>query len=133
VLSTITNPQRFADWFNETVPGAYREITAEDVRLLIEYGLICRYRYYSDNDIHTVIGILNYEQERGKRTERKEKAVMGVQLCKGCSMPLPSQEVIKKGRHKEYCSNCEPLRLKNRYSDWKKKHYERVYANSGNF
>lgn len=62
--STITSPKRFADWFNQTVPGAQRKISAEDVRLMTKLGLIGRCKYYLRSDIQTVIGILKFEQFR---------------------------------------------------------------------
>ena len=90
----ITSPEKFAAEFNQTVPGAYRNISSNDVRLLTDCGLIKHYGYYTQTDLHTVTGILQYEQLRDKRTGKEEKAVYGVRLCRGCGTTLSSQEVI---------------------------------------
>jgi len=118
----FTNPDRFASWFNEAVPGAYRQITVEDVRDMANCGLIARYRYYLSADIQTVRAILQYEHMRQKRIERSEtKAIGYVPVCKNCGQPLPVTPPDKKGRHKEYCSGCESSRSKERARRWRKK------------
>lgn len=54
-------PNRFAVWFNRVVPGAYRQITAEDVLDMTQCGLIGRYGEYMQLDIEIVRGVLQYE------------------------------------------------------------------------
>jgi hypothetical protein len=56
----ITNPEDFAECFNERVPDGCRKITAEDVRLMTECGLICRYRYYDRQDLKIARGIFQF-------------------------------------------------------------------------
>jgi hypothetical protein len=121
VQDVATSPARFAVEFNQTVPGAYRKISVQDVKLLTECGLIGRYKYYAESDILTVIGILQYERFREKRIEKEEKAPGKMRSCKSCGTQLPTQEETKKGRRKEYCSKCEPLRSKLRNRKWRMK------------
>jgi len=119
---TTSNPGKFADLFNSKVPGAYREVTAQDVRDLTQCGLIKRYGFYDTTDLQTVIDILNYEQLRAKRTQKEEReASLEPPRCKLCGQPLSSYLEGKKGRPKEYCQDCEPLRGKQRYSQWRRK------------
>jgi len=67
----INSPEKFAAWFNQTYPGAYRSITAEDARDLTACGLICRYISYSKSkDGETIRGILRYEQMREIRSAK---------------------------------------------------------------
>lgn len=118
----ITSPEKFAIWFNRSVPGAYRQITVEDARLMSQCGLIGRYQYYGQSDLRTVIGILQYELLREKRIEKQEKKVLAeVPRCKRCGEPLPPQPEDKKGRPKEYCQECEPSRTKERHRKWRSK------------
>lgn len=111
----ITSPEKFADYFNRKVPGAYRHITNKDVRLLTDCGLLRRHNYYSRSDLETVRAILQYEQRReriaqkppvGERTEPP--------VCKLCGEPLPPQPEGKKGRPREYCISCESSRSRER-------------------
>ena len=116
----ITSPEKFAAWFNDKVPGAYREVTRDDIRLLTECGVIKRYGYYGDTDLQTVIGILNYEQLRDKRTQKEaQETIVEPPRCKLCGQPLPLQLEGKKGRPREYCQKCESLRATQRYHKWR--------------
>jgi len=118
-MQIITSPERFADWFNTKVPGTYRDITPSDIRLLSECGLIKRYGYYLQDDLQTVIGILNYEQLREKKIQKQEQAASDdPPRCKLCGKPLPPEVEGKKGRPKEYCQKCESLRAMQRYRKW---------------
>lgn len=58
----ITNPAKFADWFNKEVPFAYRHMTVEDINKLAGERLIRKYSGYFqlNTDKLTIIGILNY-------------------------------------------------------------------------
>lgn len=109
----ITSPENFAEWFNEKYPGTFRRITPEDVKDMTDCGLIGHYRYYSQQDLETVRGVLQYEKIRAKIAEKaKTTPINGVPCCKICGQNLPDSPTDKKGRHKEYCPNCEPLRAK---------------------
>ena len=115
---TITRPDKFATWFNLKVPGAYRRITADDVRLLTECGLIGKYNYYGRLDLETVRGILRYEQLREKRLQRPAPDDAGeAPCCKGCGQTLSAESRV--GRPKEYCAQCEPTRARLRSRKWR--------------
>jgi hypothetical protein len=118
----IISPEKFAKRFNDKVPGAYRQITTQDIRDMTECGLIKRYGHYLNDDIQTVINILNYEQLRQKRVEKQEQEAIGEPPpCKLCGRPLPAPPEDKVGRPKEYCPNCAPLRATERYKKWRRK------------
>lgn len=114
----IASPDKFSTLFNAVVPGAYRSITAQDIRDMTECGLIGRYKYYGRQDIETVRAILLYEQIRN---ERSEKACLkdAPRTCKRCGEPLPSQPDSSRGRPSEYCVNCEPFRGGERNRKWR--------------
>jgi hypothetical protein len=120
-LLSISSYERFAAEFNEIVPGAYRHITADDVQLMTQCGLIRRYKFYVKGDLQTVISILKYEQLREKRIDQEVKPIATERLCRACGNPLSSRDPAKKGRPKEYCSNCDPLRSKLRNRKWRNK------------
>ena len=103
----ITSPENFASWFNQTFPGAYRRITAGDVRGMTACGLICHYRTYSlSRDGETVRGILQYEQMREKQsTQPIPKEEREPPKCKMCGQLLPIEQTKESGRPKEYCPN----------------------------
>ena len=124
----ITSPEKFAASFNQKFPGAYRLITAEDVNDMTECGLIGRYGFYlkkvdlserygfnKQDDLETIRGILQYEQLRENRPvppaleDEPEPP-----KCKKCDKPLPVKPRDKKGRLREYCSECELLRNRDR-------------------
>lgn len=116
----ILSPGKFAVEFNQVVPGAYRHITAQDVRDMTECGLIGKYGYYGRVDLEMVRAVFQYEQLREKRiqgqsTENKSEPLR----CKRCGQPLPYRQEAKRGRRKEYCSGCELFRARERYRKWK--------------
>ena len=111
-----SSPARFARDFNATVPGAYRRMTPEDIRVLSDCGLVGRYGYYGQEDIRTIIGLLDYEQYLKKQEKKAETMTAdGQRLCKMCRQPLPPEPEGKKGRHREYCDKCEPYRSTERW------------------
>ena len=116
-----TKPDKFAEWFNQVVPGAHRSITAQDVRDMIECGLIGKCVYFYRSDLLTVIAVFLYEQllEERKQMARLKNAP---KTCKRCNQPLLTQPDGKKRRPKEYCPDCEPYRVRDRYEDWKERH-----------
>jgi hypothetical protein len=115
-----SNPTKFAQWFNEKYTGAYRRISTGDVKDLTECGLIQHRDYYSGSmDGETIRAILQYEKLREKRSTEQNKD-KDYPSCKRCGQPLPLNEEVKPGRHKEYCPECEPFRSKER-----QRHYRR--------
>ena len=108
----ILIPGRFAALFNSVVLGAYRQVTAQDVRDLTRCGLIGRYGYYGRADIETVRAVLQYEQIKQER----EQQANAVRTCKRCGGLLPDNEGV--GRPKEYCLKCEPFRGRERWRRW---------------
>ncbi|MBN2185937.1 MAG: hypothetical protein JW732_00575 [Dehalococcoidia bacterium] len=58
----ITSPEKFAVLFNAKMPGAYGQVTADNIREMTTCGLIGRYGYFIHLDIETVRAILQYEQ-----------------------------------------------------------------------
>ena len=109
-----SNPYKFAEWFNYKYPGAYRQLTFEDVKHLTDCGLIPRYGYYSGSiDGELIRRIVQYEQLRENRSanQDKEKKLL---ICKSCGQPLVPNPESKPGRPKEYCSECESFRNKER-------------------
>lgn len=119
----ITSPNKFAYFFNAKVPGAYRKVSGDDIGLLTQCGLIGRYGFYdTTNDLQTVIGLLSYEQLRGKMTQHeKAEAICNPPLCRLCGKPLPKQPEGKRGRPREYCPDCESSRATMRGHKWRKK------------
>jgi len=116
----IVSPDKFAAQFNQVVPGAYRKISAQDVRDITGCGLIGKYQYYGRADLETVRAVLQYEQLRQKRIQGQSTEDKSEPLkCKRCGQPLPYQQEAKKGRPKEYCSGCELSRARERYRKWK--------------
>ena len=112
----ITDPEEFADWFNETYPGAYRPITTEDARDMTTCGLMGHHQYYSKpRDGETVRGILEYEQMREKRSAKEANDNKRESpKCKICGQPLPTETDNKTGRPIAYCPECQSLRNKDR-------------------
>ena len=116
-----TRPEKFANEVNAKSLGANRQITVDDVRDMTNCGLIGKYRYYIHSDIETVRAILQYEQLRQNRQKREEiKDEDGVIHCRGCGLVLAKPEG-KKGRPREYCSDCEPFRARERNNKWRRK------------
>jgi len=132
-MPLVTNPDRFATLFNIKHPSAYRPITADDVKDMTTCELIGLYGYYHlSQDGKTVMGILQYEQMREKRSAKvtiKDKPESP--KCKMCRKTLPLQPEDQKGRPREYCSSCEPFRNKERYRALReKKRRHRVESTS---
>jgi hypothetical protein len=69
--ATTANPGRFATKFNSTLPGAYRQVTEDDIRQMAQCGLIGRCGFFYRSDQETVRGLLQYEQFRERATERE--------------------------------------------------------------
>ena len=69
--ATMANPERFAAKFNSTLPGAYRQVTEDDIRQMAQCGLIGRCGFFDRSDQETVRGLLQYEQFRERATERE--------------------------------------------------------------
>ena len=111
----IVSPEKFAEWFNVVVPGAYRKINNQDIRDMCDVGLIHKYQYFGRSDLEIVRGILLYEQLRDERS-RKENTI---RTCKRCGQSLPSQTDGRKGRPNEYCPDCQPFRSRERYRKWR--------------
>jgi hypothetical protein len=61
---TSADPLKFAARFNSMVRGAYRTMTAADIRALTNCGLIGRHGFYERDDVETVRGLLQYELAR---------------------------------------------------------------------
>jgi hypothetical protein len=69
----MAEPRRFAAKFNSAVPGAYRQVTVDDVKQMAHCGLIGRHGFFTREDLETVRGILRYEQLREQEAERKRE------------------------------------------------------------
>ncbi len=74
------NTQQFAERFNSMFPGVHRPLAAEDVRELVNCGLIRRHGYYEWLDLQTVRGILQYERSQAQRLGRRTAGVCEVSL-----------------------------------------------------
>ena len=117
----ITRPDKFAGFFNAKVPGAYRQVSADDIRDMTTSGLIGRYGYYRHLDIETVRTILQYEQLRENRQKRDEiRDKNGSIHCRGCGVVLTIPKA-KRGRPNEFCGKCQPFRGRERYLKWRSK------------
>ena len=87
----LTSPDKFASSFNDTIPGAYRRITALDVLNMKSCGLIGRSSYYGRADLETIRCILLYEQMREKRSAQptlEEKHSLLLRALIGFAKPL---------------------------------------------
>ena len=128
----ITSLDKFAAWFNMKYPGAYRRITTRDVEDMTSCGLIRRYRYYSESqDGETIRAVLQYEQMREKRSAKQDtKDRLESPSCKMCGGPLPSDPEGKRGRPREYCSDCESLRNMERHRRWRKRRKKKLLVES---
>ena len=116
-----TRPEKFAAEVNARLLGAHRQIRVDDVRDMVNCGLIGKFDCFLDLDIETVRAILQYEQllqARQKRDEIKDED--GVIHCRGCDSALPEPEG-KKGRPREYCTDCESARATMRGRKWRRK------------
>lgn len=118
----ITNPAVFAERFNEKFDDSYRKITSDDVRIMIDCGLVKRYGYFCRQDLETVRAVLQYEQRRQLvLPEKMTGDKLSPPRCKRCGQLLPDPPPGKKGRHGEYCPDCEPERSRERNRKWRKK------------
>jgi hypothetical protein len=118
----ISSPKAFAECFNAKIPDACRKITSDDVRLMRECKLIGRHNYYIRQDLETVRAVLQYEQLRQNRQKKDEiKDAEGGIHCRRCGKLLTTKQSGKKGRHREYCSGCEPFRVRERNRKWRRK------------
>jgi len=123
-----TRPDKFAAEVNAKLPGAYRQITADDIRDMTTCGLIGRYGYYMHIEIETVRAILQYEQLRENRQKRDEiRDDNGVIHCRGCGVVLASPKAGR-GRPNEYSDKCQPFRGRERQRKWRRKSLARVEA-----
>jgi hypothetical protein len=119
-----SSPNKFSVWFNENYTGAYRQISAEDVKDLTD--LIFRHGYYSGSmDGETIRAVLQYEQLWEHRSVQQDKEQES-QCCKICRQPLHPEPENKAGRHREYCYSCEPYRNKDRQSNLRRRRKELV-------
>ena len=66
-------------------------------------------------DGETIRAILQYEQLREQRpTQDTADDAAEPRKCKVCGQPLPIEPEAKSGRPKEYCTECIPMRIKER-------------------
>ena len=115
-----TNPAKFAEEFKQRVPGAYRDITSNDIRLMTACDLIGHYGCYGESDIRNIVGVLRYETLREKRIEKPQPSeISATRICKLCGNALPVEPAGNHGRHKEYCASCESARPRDRYRKWR--------------
>jgi hypothetical protein len=118
----LTDPDKFVIQFNESVPGAHRLISEQDIRDMTKCGLIGKHGGYFRSEIQTVIAILSYEELRNKRIQKCKTEIAGyIPTCKGCGQPLKIPPPEKKGRHREYCPGCEHSRSRERSRKWRTK------------
>lgn len=115
-MIVTASPNKFSSLFNDAVPGAYRSITAQDVIDLTGCGLIGKYKFYGSLDIETIRCILLYEELRLKRRQQYHSN----RTCKRCGESLPDVDGGR-GRPREYWSECEKSRVRDRFT----KHYQK--------
>ena len=117
----IVRAEQFAEWFHRVVPGAYREITTEDVEDMTQCELIGRHGEYLPLDVETARCVLLYEQRRENRQRRDEiRDSEGIMHCRRCGVAL-SKPDGKCGRPREYCPDCESSRSTMRARKWRRK------------
>ena len=86
-MRLIVKPEGFAAWFTRVMPGAYRQVSADDIRDMTACGLIGRYDCYIQLDIETVRAILQYEQLRQNRQKRADiRDSDGSIQCRRCGV-----------------------------------------------
>jgi len=90
VRQPIISPDKFAEWFNEVVPGSCRTVTTQDIRDMVECGLIGHYSYYGRADLETVRAVLQYEQIRNERSEKASLKDVP-KTCKRCGKTLQAR------------------------------------------
>jgi hypothetical protein len=79
--AVIADPEIFATKFMSTVPGAYRTISANDIRLMAHCGLIGRHGFFERADLEIVRGILQYEWLRARELRRSSIDPYEQQYC----------------------------------------------------
>jgi hypothetical protein len=122
VAQLTTRPDKFAAEVNAKLPGARRQISADDVRDMTSCGLVGKYGYYMQLDIETIRAILQYEKLRENRQKRGGiKNSEGVMHCRRCGAVLVPKPESKKGRPNEYCDKCQPFRGRERQRKWRKR------------
>jgi len=57
-MRLIVKPEKFAAWFDRVMPGAYRQITVDDVRDMVTCGLIGKFDCFLNLDLETVRAVL---------------------------------------------------------------------------
>ena len=120
-MRLIVKPADFAEWFNKAIPGAYRSITTQDVRDMTTCGLIGKYGYYGNLDLEMVRCILLFEWLRQNRQKRDEIRDDDDSIhCRRCGVVLARPDG-KRGRPREYCTDCESSRAIMRYQKWRRK------------
>jgi len=72
------NAEQFAEQFNSLFPGAFRILTADDVKEIVRCGLIRRHGYYEWLDLQTVRGIIQYEALRNQRLSKEAACVLNM-------------------------------------------------------
>ena len=116
-----TRPDKFATEVNARLPGAYRQITVDDVRDMVACGLIGKFDCFLDLDLETVRAILQYEQLRENHQKRDEiRDKNGSIYCRRCGVVLTKPDG-KRGRPREYCPDCESSRAIMRGRKWRRK------------
>ena len=116
-----TRPDKFSDEVNAKLLGAYRQITADDVRDMVDCGLIGKYGYFINLDLETIRAVFQYEQLRTNRQKRDEiKDDDGVIHCRRCGVVL-ARPRAKRGRPNEFCDKCQPFRGRERHKKWRGK------------
>ena len=120
-MRLIVKPEEFAKWFAKAIPGAYRQITTDDVRDMTTCELIGKYGYYMPSDVEFVRRLLQYEQLQQNRQRRDEiRDSDGAIHCRRCDVVLAKPET-RRGRPHEYCADCEPFRGRERNRKWRNK------------
>lgn len=118
-MRLIVKPEEFAAWFTRVMPGAYRQVSADDIRDMTACGLIGRHDCHIQLDIETIRAILQYEQLRQNRQKRADiRDSDGTIHCRRCGVALAKPEGTR-GRPNEYCPDCEPLRGRERHRKWR--------------
>ena len=113
----ITNPKKFAEWFNRQVPFAYKHMTVADINKLADERLIRKSSgyFHLNTDKLTIIGILNFIKYLDEKDIQETNInVDTTPRCKNCGQVLPPTISGKHGRRREYCHDCESARVRER-------------------
>lgn len=120
-MRLIVKPEEFAVWFNRVMPGDPRQITDDDVQDMTSCGPIGKYGFYGNLGLEMVRAILQYEQLHQNRQKRDEiRYDDGVVRCRRCGVVLAKSDG-KRGRPREYCTDCESSRATMRGRKWRRK------------